>query len=942
MADDLTLAIKVAMESQSFQTQISDMNRQMKVVQSEFSAASTKLGEFGNSTDGLKAKASALGQQLDIQKQIVAKYAEQHQKAKETLEDNVKKNEELKQKVTDVTSAYNASVTATGKNSEESKKLKVELEELNKKYKDGTNVINNNIKSVDNYAIKLNNAQSNTNKLENEIEQTNKALQDNGKELEDVSKKTDISGKNFEGLGTKISNFGMVAAAGIAAVGVAIGAVVVAGASMSDDLQKALNGVQSSTGLADNQMADMKETMLDIYNNNFGESFEDIGNSMKTVNQQTGATGEELKKLTENALLMRDTFDFEVNESVRSANMLMKQFGISGDEAYNLIAQGAQNGLDKNGDLLDTINEYSVQFQQLGFNSDEMFNMLVNGSKEGTWSVDKLGDAVKEFGIRTKDGSKGTTEAFQALGLDSNKLSADFAKGGETGKQAFEEVNKKLLELKDPMQQNTLGVALYGTQWEDLGVKGITALTNVNGNIDKTNTNLQKINEVKYNTFGEAMTGIKRNLETGILLPIAEKILPILSKFSQWMTENMPSIKDIIGVAMTAVGNAFNIVGDIVDKTIMPIFNSLWTWIQPNIPLIKQIFEESFSFIGQAIQKVVDVINTNVMPVFKVLFDWIQPNIPIIKSIFEQAFNFISTVIFPIFNTAIDVITTKVLPALADMFKWIVENILPIFTDAWKWLSETIIPMLQSIFEKIMPPIQEILNNLGTLFTVIVEKIKENLEKMKGVFDFIFPFIKGIVEGVIASIGTVIEGLVNVLSGVIEFVTGVFTGDWQKAFEGVRDIFGGIFESLVGLVKAPINIIIGLINGMLEHIGNIKIKIPSVPNPLGGEPLFGGGSIGFPHIPDIPYLATGGIINRPTLAVVGEAGREAVMPLDRNTGWIDELASKLNSKGNCNQPIYVTVVSQLDGREIARVTAPAMSEELGYLNNRNNFAYGRG
>lgn len=98
--------------------------------------------------------------------------------------------------------------------------------------------------------------------------------------------------------------------------------------------------------------------------------------------------------------------------------MLMDQFGLSGEEAFNLIAQGAQNGLDKNGDLLDSINEYSVHFKSLGLDAEDMFNSFANGADAGTFSVDKLGDAVKEFGIRVKDESDSTMQAFKDIGLN--------------------------------------------------------------------------------------------------------------------------------------------------------------------------------------------------------------------------------------------------------------------------------------------------------------------------------------------------------------------------------------------------------------------------------------------------------------------------------------------------------------------------------------------
>ena len=90
--------------------------------------------------------------------------------------------------------------------------------------------------------------------------------------------------------------------------------------TFSSELQKSLNSIQSATGIADKEISNMKDTMLDIYNSNFGENFEDIGEAIKTISQQTGASGEDLKDLTENALALRDTFGYDVNESLRSVN----------------------------------------------------------------------------------------------------------------------------------------------------------------------------------------------------------------------------------------------------------------------------------------------------------------------------------------------------------------------------------------------------------------------------------------------------------------------------------------------------------------------------------------------------------------------------------------------------------------------------------------------
>ena len=204
--------------------------------------------------------------------------------------------------------------------------------------------------------------------------------------------------------------------------------------------------------------------------------------------------------------------------------MLIDQFGVTGTEAFNLIVQGAQSGLNKNGDLLDSINEYSVHFKQLGIGAEGMFNAFSNGAFSGTFSVDKLGDAVKEFGIRVKDGTG--DEAFKTLGLSANNIKKAFTQGGEAGQKAFEQVTQKLFAMQDPVKQNTLGVQLFGTMWEDLGMEGVKALSDITGEFDKTYDAMNQVKNVQYNDVGSALEGLKRTLVSNIVLPISENITP--------------------------------------------------------------------------------------------------------------------------------------------------------------------------------------------------------------------------------------------------------------------------------------------------------------------------------------------------------------------------------------------------------------------------------
>ena len=174
---------------------------------------------------------------------------------------------------------------------------------------------------------------------------------------------------------------------------------------------------------------------------------------------------------------------------------------------------------------------------------------------------------IKEFGIRSKDGSTTSAAGFEALGLNAAKMTKAFGAGGDTAKAAFDKTTKALFAMKDPVAQNAAGVALFGTQWEDMGAKGIEALTNTQGEISKSVDALGQINAVKYNTFGEAMEGIKRNLQTDLLVPLGEQLMPKMNEFAGLIATKMPQIKNEVsfafkeaGAAITALKDNMNIV----------------------------------------------------------------------------------------------------------------------------------------------------------------------------------------------------------------------------------------------------------------------------------------------------------------------------------------------------------------------------------------------
>lgn len=278
--------------------------------------------------------------------------------------------------------------------------------------------------------INLESARTEMSKTETSVDKAG----DSFKGLETKSNNTDLSKIKKEMDGVKSSADELRSAVGdtlkeATATATAIGGAVTGAIVSANGEQKALNSLQAQAGLTVEEMAKYKNVLEDVYTGNFGESQEEVANVLALIKQTTNETNpSKLKDMTENLFTLRDTYDYDFVETLRAVNMLMEQFGVTGDEAFNLIAQGSQKGLNKNGDLLDTINEYSVHYKQLGYDANEFFNSLENGSKAGTFSIDKLGDAMKEFGIRSKDTTSSTQEGFTLLGYGTKASAEDIQK----------------------------------------------------------------------------------------------------------------------------------------------------------------------------------------------------------------------------------------------------------------------------------------------------------------------------------------------------------------------------------------------------------------------------------------------------------------------------------------------------------------------------------
>ena len=586
-------------------------------------------------------------------------------------------------------------------------------------------------------------------------------------------------------------------------------AVGTAAVKFSSDSQDAFQQFAAATGTATEEMGKYKDMINNVYKDNFGESINDVAEAMATVNQNMSYLDDSaLQRCTEYAYTLSDTFGYDVAESTRAADTLIKNYGVSAREAFNLITQGAQSGMDYSGEMIDSIDEYSVQFKKLGLDAEDMFSIFANGAQNGAFNLDKVGDAVKEFSIRAIDGSDTTKQGFEALGMDAAKMAERFGAGGDSAKEAFNEVIKGLAEMDDPVAQSAAGVNLFGTMWEDLGPQVITSMSTASDAIDKSKESVEKLVNVKYDTLSGALGGLWRTIQVDVLQPIGNQLIPYVTKgisFIQKFTDKWNKLepatqKTIVKFGMVAAATGPVLLG----------FGKVSTGIGTLV--------SDTGKIGSVLKKLTG----------------------------ESGFSGLAKVMTGPFGIAAAAVVTAAVLVYQNWDKIgpIIQKIGQRFADFWKTVQPQLEPFINLVKE-------------------VASYLKETLEPAfkivwKAAGDYVVKFFD--------NVSVIIDGALGVFEGIITFLTGVFQGDWEKAWNGIVQAVGSIFGTLESLVKTPINAVINLVNKAIGAINKISVDLPSA---------VGGGHIGF-NIPTIPTLAKGTDYWQGGIVQISEKGGEIV------------------------------------------------------------------
>lgn len=365
-----------------------------------------------------------------------------------------------------------------------------------------------------------------------------------------------------------------------------------------------------------------------------------------------------------------------------------------------------------------------------------------------------------------------------------------------------------------------------------------------------------------------------------------DKIKPVVMKVKDTFSSVMPQIKGVIS-------NALN--------TLSPVIKTVVGTITTIVPIISR----TFATVAQ-----------NLSPVVKTIANVIKAAIPVVGKLFAAAFKFVGSTI------------TKIMPYINRIAK-VIGSVLVFAVKAVSPVLSKMASTFSIVFTSVFNIVSKIVNKLKPVFNVIGVVIKAAMAVVKTEFVAAFRIAANVVESAAGSIKQVISGITKVFSGILDFISGVFTGNWKKAWEGVKEIFGGAFEALGGLCKVPINAVIGIINGAIEGINSISVDIPE------GIPLVGGKHIGF-SIPKIPALAKGTPNWLGGLAQINEKGGEIVdLPKGTRVYPHDESVSIAKNTSNAKLSMLDRRLAKLetgkgksDGKKEIKITIPKLADQI--------------
>ena len=541
----------------------------------------------------------------------------------------------------------------------------------------------------------------------------------------------------------------------------------------------------------------------------------------------------------------------------------------------------------------------------VGISTSEAVEESAKSAKKAVGAIAGLDELVS---LNKKDNSD--TKAGIAGGLDTSSLSTDVVEktvtptnqGFERLKGIFNDVKNTIIDIGKAFKDNFIN-RLDGVSFDKIkdGLKGIKdSLLNIGlGTSDSFKGMLVD--------WAGALGGFAGSA-TKVGAGIGEALI---GGVSNYLTNNQGELTDTINNIFTNLGDSFSNADSIVGKLGDLVYDF---FTDDNT---KKAVEDCTSILSDLVLKPSELVtkflsdsSAEVDTYLNNMYPYIETALGDVSDLVSDITGNVKTVVSDVFTAIGNTYDEYVRPALTN-FREGFEKISEAVLTAW---HEHIYPVIKGwikeferVYEKAIKPlidqvaefVGKLIENASEIYNKFIAPIVSWLiKKLAPVFSVVLGTIGDVVGTVVQLIAGAVKGIIKTIGGIIDFIVGVFTGNWKKAWEGLKDIVGGIWDTLLSILKAPINLLIDGLNFLIGGINKISIDVPD------WVPVIGGKKFGF-NIPKIPKLADGGIVTQATLALIGEAGAEGVIPLQNSQFIKDfarEVANAIGTNGMSSAP----------------------------------------
>lgn len=590
----------------------------------------------------------------------------------------------------------------------------------------------------------------------------------------------------------------------------------------------------------------------------------------------------------------------DLGEALRSGAVSMDEFmvkitelnknGVNGFQSFEEQARNSTGGVNTSitnlktaftrglADIMNAIGQSNIAgfFNGIAKAINTVIPYITGFVKACVWAVSSISSL---FGKSTKKNVDSTSKSLGDLGSTSGGATS---KGLDKATGSAKKLNKELHGLASFDEMNVIkeSDSSSGSGSDDSSSGGVGDLSGIDlSAFEGMTTELSKADQIAerlQGIFGQVGETV-RNIWNSE--PI-QAFVGFATTYGQFLFDYWSTLGINLWTNLQTTWESISLDVETALTNMSLLWTAFWTdldlgiqtWGQPIIDGVSNLFNSIWK---DAIDPAIKQASKIWADFSKILLDlWNEYGKPLVDNIGE----FVTTTI-ALFQSIWDNVLAPIIEPFLETLSWLWDN--------------HIKGMIKTIGEFIMKLVNGALEIYNKFIAPVVMWL---LDKLQPAFAFIGSLVSGVMGTILGVISDVVGGVFKVLGGLVDFITGIFTGNWKKAWNGVKNIFKGIIDGIAGIFKAPINLIIDGINAFIGGLN--KIKIPDWVPVVGGK--------GF-HISKIPKLAQGTVVDKPTIAMIGEAGKEAVIPLENNTGWITELANQLNGKTGGGQPIQLVV-----------------------------------